>query len=563
MEELTYKSSRAQVSRAAIQRLHTSMRHLFNRGSYKPLGISGEAMIKSLLALKPEIYGSIADPERLELNGLLYIFQRLPQGIEECRYIKLISREGFQNGQFQVEIPLKRRRNCYRIDREQMYIEMTRGRSDIYDVLTHLTFLYIEAEKIRRNAIDGKDRKKRDWELLEALIYKIENGEEFNADVASTYLSTLIGRTYQETLDAIHQFESAEKVNSLFKIIYWLGRHAIEEHLDQNDRIITFSPTLREKLGHHIFGERWAQNIKSLLEEKNLLHRPIHIISSNLHSVMNCFYSYSSLSDKIKETNLEEFAEHLSLDENEHLRNAVRKFALKHGMYELFDNTGTNIGVQIFDLARLDCEILPNELNCNFNGDDNEKVIIVMDYAFGEQAYECMDELLKPYTKDDQKIKLNIQSINIMGKAGILEGRKGDIMIPTAHIFEGSADNYPFENSFTSSDFKNNGLGVYQGPMITVLGTSLQNRDILRYFTKSSWRAIGLEMEGAHYQKAIQAASKIRHSIKEDIKLRYAYYASDNPLETGSTLASGGLGVGGVKPTYMITVAIINGIMQQ
>ena len=54
-------------------------------------------------------------------------------------------------------------------------------------------------------------------------------------------------------------------------------------------------------------------------------------------------------------------------------------------------------------------------------------------------------------------------------------------------------------------------------------------------------------MEGAHYQKAIQSASKIRKSIDANVTLRYAYYASDNPLETGSTLASGGLGVDGVK----------------
>ena len=51
-----------------------------------------------------------------------------------------------------------------------------------------------------------------------------------------------------------------------------------------------------------------------------------------------------------------------------------------------------------------------------------------------------------------------------------------------------------------------------------------------------------LEMEGAHYQKAIQAASKVRGNINKNVKVRYAYYASDNPLETGSTLASGGLG---------------------
>ena len=97
--------------------------------------------------------------------------------------------------------------------------------------------------------------------------------------------------------------------------------------------------------------------------------------------------------------------------------------------------------------------------------------------------------------------------------------------------------------------------------MITVLGTSLQNRDVLRFFHKSTWNVIGLEMEGAHYQKAIQAASKIRGSISENVKVRYAYYASDNPLETGSTLASGGLGTSGVKPTYVITDKMLKQIL--
>jgi hypothetical protein len=67
-------------------------------------------------------------------------------------------------------------------------------------------------------------------------------------------------------------------------------------------------------------------------------------------------------------------------------------------------------------------------------------------------------------------------------------------------------------------------------------------------------------MEGAHYQKAIQAASKVRGSINKDVKVRYAYYASDNPLETGGTLASGGLGTSGVKPTYVITKKILEQI---
>ena len=133
-------------------------------------------------------------------------------------------------------------------------------------------------------------------------------------------------------------------------------------------------------------------------------------------------------------------------------------------------------------------------------------------------------------------------------------------MIPTAHIFEGTADNYPFENALSVADFTGHGLQVFGGPMISVLGTSLQNKDILSYFQASSWGVIGLEMEGVHYQKAIQAAAKIRKNIREDVVVRYAYYASDNPLETGSTLASGGLGTTGVKPTYLITEKILEQI---
>ena len=145
-------------------------------------------MISALLDLEPEIYGSIADTEKVELNGLHYVFQRLPQGIEECQYLKLISREGFEGASgFTPLVPAKRRRDCYRIDEEHMYIEMTRGRSDVYDVLTHLTFMYVEAEKIRRHALDHRGNKRRRWLLLEEIIKKIESRKKFNKEVGYTH----------------------------------------------------------------------------------------------------------------------------------------------------------------------------------------------------------------------------------------------------------------------------------------------------------------------------------------------------------------------------------------
>jgi hypothetical protein len=551
--------SQAQISRAAIQKLHTAMKHLFIRGSYKPLGISGEAMIDSLLALKPEIYGTINDPEKVELSGLLYIFQRLPEGIEECRYIKLIAREGFENSTFDPIIPSKRRRNCYRIDHEQMFIEMTRGRSDIYDVLTHLTFMYVEAEKIRKNSLDLKGRPKKAWEALEDIVKKIKTGEEYNKEVGYTYLSSIIGRSYEETAAACKKFDNADEVNSLFHIVYWLGKISINEFIENLDREISFSFTLREKLGHHIHGEIWAKNVKDCLNEHRLDERPIHIISANMHSVMNSLFAKEALGKKYSKTSLEDIAEELSISGNYKMRKQVRDYAISCGMIELNDFSGTNINVQIFDCSKVEPNHLPSEIKVGKHFEE-KPIIIVMDYAFGEQAYETMDELLKPSSFTGEKIALPIKSVNIMGKAGILTGGKGDIMIATAHVFEGSADNYPVENDLTIKDFNDTELGVCEGTMITVLGTSLQNKDILKYFMESSWKAVGLEMEGAHYQKAIQAAAKIRKSVDPNLKVRYAYYASDNPLETGSTLASGSLGLEGVKPTYLITSAILQGI---
>ena len=63
------KRTRAQESRSAIERVYIGMRHLFNRGTYKPMGVSGESLVNSLLVLSPEIYGLVSDPEKIELDA--------------------------------------------------------------------------------------------------------------------------------------------------------------------------------------------------------------------------------------------------------------------------------------------------------------------------------------------------------------------------------------------------------------------------------------------------------------------------------------------------------------
>ena len=551
-------TTRAQESTNAIERMYITMRHLFNRGFYKPNGVSGEALKNALLQLRPEIYGSVGE-EKAELNGLIYVLERLPEGIEQCSFINLTSDEGYGISHINPIIPPKRRRNCYRIDEEQMNIEITRGRSDIYDILTHLTFLFIESEKIcNRVLITDTNRTIRDWAKLESAVQKDELTQA-EREIALIHTANILGRSFEEILDVYKKFSTKNNPDRFLNVIYWLGKLALDEEISGEKRAVTFSALLRERLGHHIHGERWANNIKEVLTKNNLLHRPIHIISANMHSVMNSLFAKVALKSEFPNTDSLEIYEALSSTGNAALRKKVIDLAEKNGMISMDDTSGTNIDVQIFDTTKIKVN------NCSYEFSEKEldkkPVIFVMDYAFGEQAYETIDELLKPYiTKKNAPSLINVDSVSIMGKAGILEGGKGDLMIPSAHIFEGTADNYPFKNELCAKDFEGYGLEVFEGTMVTVLGTSLQNKDILKFFHKSTWNVIGLEMEGVHYQKAIQSASKIRKSIGENVKVRYAYYASDNPLETGSTLASGGLGTTGVKPTYLITDKILKQI---
>ncbi|MBS9768135.1 MAG: hypothetical protein KGV44_11455 [Flavobacteriaceae bacterium] len=555
------KRTRAQESSNAIELLYISMRHLFSRGFYKPMGVSGESLRKALLLLRPEIYGSIAE-EKTELNGLLYVLERLPEGIEECQFINLTADEGYANSHFTKIVPKKRRRNCYRIDKDQMNIEVTRGRSEIYDILTHLTFLYIESHKIADKVLINNDRETvREWEKLKDVVLHRKTLSKDERDIMLAHMASILGRTFEEVKEIDKAFLEDNSNNRLFEVIFWLGHLAIGERIENKKRAIHFSSILRENIGHHIYGEIWANHIKETLNEKQLLERPIHIISANMHSVMNSLYAPYVLKEHLKGEDRISLYELLSKDENTSLRKQVKMYAQDNGLIFLKDTSGTNIDVQIIDTVKVDFAKTPYHFE--EVSDEEKPVLIVMDYAFGEQAYETMDELLKPYVDTEgEKHCLNVDSVSIMGKAGILDGKKGDIMIPSAHIFEGTADNYPFKNKLKKSHFENCGVDVYSGSMISVLGTSLQNRDILSFFHNSTWNVIGLEMEGAHYQKAIQSASKIRRTISKKVNVRYAYYASDNPLETGSTLASGGLGRTGVLPTYVITEKILEQIFE-
>ena len=551
----------ARQARLAISTFQIMSSAFLLRGYYRFAGKSGQTLENALRNLDPEIYGSMNDTRITELKGLEYVLDRLPRGIEQCHRIVMMAHEDLKGTSFEEIIPLKRRRISYRVGDNEMSMVVSRGFSEVYDILTHLTFMYIEAKKIYSNVRDEEENLSQEWKRLED---HVNHGGELKGpelDKGLWDLSIILGRTYQETKETYAYMQKNKKEtnssNGLFHVIYDLGR-LIEREKGGGDLVeVRFTPSLIGVIMNQVYGKRWAGAIKEKLVKQDLLDRPLHIISANQHSVLNLLYGYEAFKGELSKNyknDIYEFVQQFS-DRPE----VIKEVAEKSGFQELVDESGFQIICQIIDGAALDSIEIHPALNFSPKDMNQEKpVLLVMDYAFGTQAFEAMDELLKPWQHEGAEQKINVQSISVMGKAGTLPGLKGDIMLATAHVLEGTPHNYSVVGDLTPEDFEAD-VNVFAGPIITVLGTSLQNRDVLEKFQQTSWQAVGLEMEGGHYQRAINAAM-IRGHISKDAKLRYAYYASDNPLISGQTLAAGAMGEAGIRPTYMITKVILEKI---
>lgn len=553
--------SKSQKARHAIRTFKILADALTLQGSYKPSGKVGEKLADALKQLSPEIYGSMTDSRIVELKGLEYVIDRMPKGIENCSRIILTAQEDFQNTSFEKIVPLKRRRVSYAVSEKELCFVITTGQSEIYDILTHITFLNIEAQKIYQQACNRVEGVSSEWAELERAANSIEKIDGDELEQAIWNLSIILGRTYKETRETYEYLESRKSENStnngLFSIIYGIGKRVMAEQADRtNELTVYFTPSLHEMINHQKYASHWAEKLKDQLCQMGYLERPLHIISANMHSMRNILFGTGALKSIGNEVpaDLYDMVRELRDKEAE-----VSQYAEKHGFIFLKDKSGSNIDINIIDLSLLDESMIHPTMNLNVHlMKEKTPILIVIDYAFGTQAFDIMDELLNPAQVPDCEVALRIESISIMGKAGVLPGQKGDIMLATSHVMEGTGNNYIVNNDLGKEDFSDE-VNVFVGPMLTVLGTSLQNRDVLERFHRSSWRAIGLEMEGGHYQRAISGAI-IQGHIPAEMKTRYAYYGSDNPMISGQTLASGPMGDEGIVPTYMISKVMLEKI---
>lgn len=214
------------------------------------------------------------------------------------------------------------------------------------------------------------------------------------------------------------------------------------------------------------------------------------------------------------------------------------------------------------------------------NGRLQHHFLINMDFAFGAQAEGICRAIFSAFGK-------RVRSVSVMGKAGGLQGKRGDIQLASHVLLSKSSlileDNQDELRNCRNQDLTAQRLGelagprvaVHEGKVLTVTGTMLQNTHLLRYY-QQVWRCIGTEMEGSYFARVIE--DFYRQGIAHPhLTSRFAYYTSDLPLAqsdaenearrthrapaSASTLSAPMTPQEGVPPLYAIARGILENIL--
>jgi hypothetical protein len=330
--------------------------------------------------------------------------------------------------------------------------------------------------------------------------------------------------------------------------------------------------------------EEWIAHIRSEARKIVDLEEDldVHVISSNTHSVGNCLSPYMrSRAERILEWAREHQpdlagppteerpwgsrwpiradlvyaagARFFAANPDEDLVRA--KEERDAGRVHIAQSAFTGIEVDLIDVRALPIGATDPDIDVHMP--TRPTLLVNVDYAFGEQAEEILSALVFLFGK-------RIRSVNVLGKAGALVGRRGDFLLPRAMLLQTNDELYSLPNHDLDRAHLLDvagGRGVHEGPMLTVGGTLLQDRKLLLLY-KRVWRCIGLEMEGSWFARRVGSAIE-SGLLAKDTKTRFAYYVSDAPLEPSSTLVEAMRPEEGVPPLYGITRAILRRIFSR
>ncbi|MFT5680912.1 MAG: hypothetical protein ACI8RZ_001818, partial [Myxococcota bacterium] len=503
-------------------------------------------LVAHYCALHPALH-PLLHSDRIDTDALSYAVARLPEDVTRTNTWFLTAHLSplYTDPDTKFD-PLRthaRRRSAWRQMPGKTLILLRDGISDITDLLTCLCAYAVEARKIRLRC--------RSSEMLVAL--KGRQGSEDSALVA------LSGLTEPE-LSALRRIWP----DDLWDRIHDILLHHEDIALDCDFQIDNYNASA---------AERWAREIRDVacwlvdLEDPELR---VHIVSSNTHSVGNCLSAYIA---RRREEILAWGREHRPADvegswadESDLLYVLARHYIeatpgaretciaeeREAGHYRLRTTAFTGIAVDIIDAMQIEPTCCDPAIHVSTP--QAPTLIVNVDYAFGQQAEEILSNLLFVFGHA-------VRSVSVIGKAGGLTGKRGDLMVPRATLLQEGDALHPLPNAdldVARLAALAPGRTVHEGPVLTVTGTLLQNRQLLHFYRRF-WQCVGLEMEGSFFARTLVAAMNAG-IVRPDVATRFAYYTSDVPLDPDSTLSEALSPSEGVPPLYAITRGVLGQI---
>lgn len=339
--------------------------------------------------------------------------------------------------------------------------------------------------------------------------------------------------------------------------------------------------------------QRWWSGIEpAYVRSKRPRRPPVYIVSSNTHSLVNLLGGYArahgpeildfarrsnreglapileaalARGDDAKISNLTYYLLRAFLHENRaesdpRRLHDIQAFEAESGLRTIDVPGQVDVNAQIIELARLQPDRLDPRVKVHgieaLAGSD--AVILNIDYPLGVAAYHHLSRIGQGVGE--------IRGVYIMGKAATLNGRIGDVMIPTVVHDEHSRNTYLFRNAFVSADVQpyfDTGTVLDQQKALTVRGAFLQNREYMSVFYREGYTI--LEMEAGPYLSAVyEIVDPRRHPNEEIVHLTtmapfdvgMLHYASDTPYSRRQSLLSKSLSFFGVESTYACAIAI-------
>lgn len=257
------------------------------------------------------------------------------------------------------------------------------------------------------------------------------------------------------------------------------------------------------------------------------------------------------------------------LPSNDKLQQAYRQELHKSGFVIMEETSMTGLQVDVIDISKLRSDLVDPALRPHVEKihhstpQKKRHFILNMNFAFGAQTDGIVRALVLTFGT-------RIQSINVVGKAACLNGKRGDVQLPNALVFSkaplGEDSTDEIRNVNPDADKIAERLQaalpdrkIHRGAVLTSAGVLLQNALILKYY-KAIYNCIGVEMEGSYFARQVEESINLE-LVRSDIQSRYVYYTHDCPMDSDHEYRSL-RAYEGVPPLYAIVRLMVEQMLQ-